>query len=56
MHVDTFMFVLVDLIKIVQTVFWNGYLIITLYIECFKFMLHSYKESLQELIPKTKLV
>jgi len=26
-HVDTFMFVLVDLIKIVQKVFWSGYLI-----------------------------
>jgi len=35
MHVDTFMFLLADLIKIVQTVFWSCYLIIILYIEFF---------------------
>jgi len=33
--VDTFMFVLADLIKIVQRVFWSGYLITILYVECF---------------------
>jgi len=34
-HVDTFLFVLADLIKLAQTVFWNDYLIIALYIEWF---------------------
>jgi len=45
-HDDTFMFVLADLIKIVQRVFWSCYFIITLYIEYLKFMLDSYMESL----------
>jgi len=34
-QVDTFIFVLADLIEIVETVFRSGYLIITLFIECF---------------------